>query len=219
MKKTLLLCLCCGLITVLGATRPWETQAQRAPGRSQVLDISDTTLAVRLSDAQMSRQADVIAIGQAVDTKSVWIDRDLVTMVTISVSEVVKGDASSTITVVLPGGTDADRKFPVGVTWPGAPTIQPQEEVFLFLDSASDFPGGYTITGFAQGKFGIATDERGEKYVSRNLGGVGLVGPAGVTRGTAGMEHLSDFTEQVRGYVRQRDPGREPGTRNRQSIN
>ena len=58
---------------------------------SDTLGTPDTTLAVALSLEDMVDQSDVIAIGNCVETRSVWVDRTLVTLATVSVSETLKG--------------------------------------------------------------------------------------------------------------------------------
>ena len=117
----------------------------------------------------MVDQSDVIAIGNCQETKSVWVDGTLVTLATVSVSETLKGAESGNLTVVLPGGVDANRQFPVAVSYPGAPRLTPGENVFLFLNSDVDYGLGYNVAGFAQGKFSIVNDEDGQPVVSRDL--------------------------------------------------
>src|SRR5262245_49315786 len=85
--------------------------------------VARATTAVHLSDANMVAQSDSIVTGECVGRESRWIDQQLVTVVTVAVSETLKGEEAATIEVVLPGGIDMNRKFPVAVTWPGAPTI------------------------------------------------------------------------------------------------
>jgi hypothetical protein len=114
------------------------------------------TTARQLSNEGLTETSELILIGRAESSRAVWIDRQLVTLVTVSVTESLKGSPGETVTVALPGGIDSQRRFPVSVTWPGAPTLQPQEEVFLFLvpwqEIAAD---SYTVAGFSQGKFSI----------------------------------------------------------------
>jgi hypothetical protein len=104
--------------------------------------------------------------------------------------------------VVLPGGVDANRKFPVAMTYPGAPTLTPGEDAFLFLSSQSEVADGYTIAGFAQGKFSIVTDEDGEPLVSRDLTKMSLQGNNGVHRGGSNLTPLKSLKEQVKGYLK-----------------
>jgi len=201
-KTTLATCLLIILALLVSVRWATNTNAVNAPPQD-VLSTPDTSLAVALSVADMVNQSDVIAIGSCVDTKSVWVDRSLVTLATISVSENLKGADASTITVALPGGVDANRKIPVAMTYPGAPQIQPGESVFLFLTSESEVPGSYTVAGFSQGKFSIVTDENGQQLVSRDLTKTSLQGNNGVRRGQTNLLPLATFKDQVKGYLKQ----------------
>src|ERR1044071_1630511 len=163
MKKiTLVSCLLI-VIALLVSTR-WATAVDAPP--QDTLPIADTSLAVALSVQDMVNQSDVIAIGNCVETRTVWVDRSLVTLATVSVSENLKGTESSTITVALPGGVDANGKIPVAMTYPGAPQITQAQNFFLFLTLSDQVPGSYTVAGFSQGKFSIVTDEDGQRIVS-----------------------------------------------------
>lgn len=189
------------ILIALVVSARWASTAQDAPAADS-LQATDTTLAVALSLEDMVNQSDVIAIGNVLDTKSVWMDRSLVTLATVSVSESLKGAPGETLTVVLPGGVDANRKVPVAMTYPGAPRLTPGENAFLFLSSDSEV-GGYNIAGFAQGKFSIVDDEDGEPMVSRDLRQMSLQGNNGVRRGQSNMTSLKSLKEQVKGYLKQ----------------
>jgi hypothetical protein len=198
-NKTLAICLLILIALVVSAR--WGTKADEASPQD-TLGTPDTTLAVALSLEDMVKQSDVIAIGNCVDTQSVWVDSTLVTLATVSVSETLKGTESGNLTVVLPGGVDANRQFPVAMSYPGAPRITPGEDVFLFLSAESEVANGYTVAGFSQGKFSIVNDEDGEPVVSRDLTKLSLQGNNGVRRGSANMTPLSNFKDQVKGYLK-----------------
>ena len=200
MKKTILAsCLLIAVALLISAR--WGTKAVNAPP-DDTLATPDTTLAVALSLEDMVNQSDVIAIGNCVSTQSVWVDRSLVTLATVSVSETLKGEGSENITVVLPGGVDANRKFPVAMSYPGAPRLTPGENVFLFLTTDTDFGNGYNVAGFSQGKFSIVNDEDGEPVVSRDLVQMSLQGNNGVHRGRSDVTPLSSFKDKVKGYLK-----------------
>ena len=200
MKKILLgSCLLIAIALLVSAR--WGTKAVNAPP-SNDLPVADTTLAVALSLEDMVNQADVIAIGNCVETRSVWVDRTLVTLATFSVAESLKGSADSTITVELPGGMDANRAVPVAVTWPGAPNLTPGENAFLFLTASGEVAGSYNVAGFSQGKFSIVTDEDGEQMVSRNLTQTALKSNNGVRRGGSDLMPLASLKERVNGYLK-----------------
>ena len=145
--KKIILASCILIVIALLISARWGTKADEAPPED-TLATPDTTLAVALSLEDMVNQSDVIAIGNCVETQSVWVDRTLVTLATVSVSETIKGTGVGNLTVVLPGGVDANRKFPVAVSYPGAPRLTPGEDVFLFLTSDPDFGGGYNSRWF-----------------------------------------------------------------------
>jgi hypothetical protein len=199
--KKIILSSCLLIVIALLVSARWGTNATDAPA-DQTLATPDTTLAVALSLQDMVSQSDVIAIGNCVETKSVWVDRTLVTMATVSVSETLKGTGSSNLTVVLPGGADVNRKFPVAVSYPGAPRLTPGEDVFLFLSSNPEYSGSYTVAGFSQGKFSIVNDEDGEPVVSRDLTKMQLQGNNGLHRGLKNATPLASFKDQVKGYLR-----------------
>ena len=200
MKKIFLgICLLIAIALLISAR--WGTKAVNAPPSNE-LPVADTTLAVALSVQDMVNQSDVIAIGNCVETRSVWVDRTLVTLATVNVTETLKGDATSTVTVELPGGIDANRKFPIAMSYPGAPNLTPGENAFLFLTATGGVAGSYNVAGFSQGKFSIVEDEDGEQLVSRNLTRTSLKSNNGVRRGGSDLIPLSQMKEQVKGYLK-----------------
>jgi hypothetical protein len=156
-------------------------------------------LSLRLSSAQLADQSDLIVIGRATLSSSRWIDRTLVTAVTIEITESLKGRADGPIEVILPGGVDANRKVPVAMAFPGAPQMQNDERVFLFLTYDADI-AGYIVAGFAQGKYSIVT-QQGRDMISRDLRGSQLVEGTGISRGTVTLTPLADFKEEIAGYI------------------
>ena len=198
MKKiTLVSCLL--IVFALLVSSRWATAVDAPP--QDTLPIADTSLAVALSVQDMVNQSDVIAIGNCVETRTVWVDRSLVTLATVSISENLKGTESS-ITVALPGGVDANRKIPVAMTYPGAPQMTPGENVFLFLTATGEVQGSYNVAGFSQGKFSIVTDEDGQQLVSRDLRQTSLKSNNGVQRGHTSSIPLDTLKNEVRGYLK-----------------
>jgi hypothetical protein len=195
--KKITLASCILIVLALLISTRWGTKADVAPA-SDTLGTPDTTLAVALSLEDMVDQSDVIAIGNCVETRSVWVDRTLVTLATVNVSETLKGAETGNVTVVLPGGVDSNRKFPVAMSYPGAPRMTPGENVFLFLNSDVDTGLGYNVAGFAQGKFSIVNDEDGQPVVSRDLTKMALQGNNGVRRGGANVTPLATFKDRVK---------------------
>ena len=182
----------------------WSGKAVNAPlSQDFVHRPADTSVANGLSMNDMIDRSDLIAIGSCIDTKSAWVDRALVTLATVSVAETLKGAEMGTITVALPGGIDANRKFPIAMTYPGAPRITTGENVFLFLTVDAEGLGAYTVTGFSQGKFSIAKDDDGEQFVTRDLTRTLLKHDNGVRRGSTDITALSSLKAQVKAHLRQ----------------
>jgi len=198
--KKILFASCVLIVLALLISTRWGTKADDAPP-SDSLGTPDTTLAVALSLEDMVDQSDVIAIGNCVEARSAWVDGTLVTLATVSVSETLKGAESGSLTVVLPGGVDANRAIPVAVSYPGAPRLTPGENAFLFLTTDVDYGLGYNVAGFAQGKFSIVSDEEGQPVVSRDLTQMALQGNNGVRRGVANVVPLANFKDRVKARV------------------
>lgn len=192
------------IVVVLVISGRWSSNAvSESPIDVVVQTPVDTSLATSLLITDMIDRSDLIAIGSCVDTKSVWVNRTLLTLTTISVAETLKGAEPETITVALPGGIDANRKFPVAMSFPGAPRISPGEDLFLFLTANPEVAGSYTVTGFSQGKFSILKDKEGEHFVTRDLTNTMLKNNNGVRRGSADMTPLASLKAQVKAHLRQ----------------
>jgi hypothetical protein len=191
--KKLTLAVSIAIVIALLASVRWSSTATDAPP-ADVLQGTDSTLAVALSIGDMTDQADVIA-------RSMWVDRSLVTLVTVAVTESLKGTPGDTLTVVVPGGVDTNRKVPVAMTYPGAPRLTPGESMFLFLNADTEVGGGYNVTGFSQGKFSIVEGDDGQPAVTRDLTKLSLKDNNGVRRGTANMTPLASLKAQVNGHL------------------
>lgn len=159
------------------------------------------TTAIELSDFDLTEQAELIAVGTVSESRPQWVDRSLVTLVTVSVSEVLKGSAGSTITVVLPGGIDVNRKFPISMSYPGAPQLGRDEQVVLFLVADDVIAGGYAIAGFSQGKFTI-TGDSASSQVTRSLENLKLQRGRELHGGGKTVSSYAEFKQKIQGYVR-----------------
>jgi hypothetical protein len=160
------------------------------------------TTAIRMSNWDLASEADLIVIGRGVESRTAWVGRVLFTYVTVSVSESLKGTAGETITVAIPGGMDASRRFPIAMTYAGAPAIRSNEDVFLFLRHDSDL-NAHVVLGFSQGKFSIVSDPQGKRYVTRDLTNIRLESGAGAVRGAVSYTSFADFRSEIQGYLAQ----------------
>lgn len=197
-KRWLAICL---LITaaILVSARWATSTVEEIP--ADVIQTTGSSLAAALSVEDLTAQADTIAIGNCVEVKSAWAGRTLVTLATVEVTETLKGEDAKTLTVVLPGGVDVNRKIPISMTYAGAPRITPGEDVFLFLTRGSEVGGGYTVAGFSQGKFSIVKDDKGEQLVTRDLTKTVLSEKNGLRRGQTEMTPLGQLKAEVKRHL------------------
>ena len=154
------------------------------------------TTALKLSDAELVAGADLIVTGEVLSTESTWLDGTLVTVASVRVDDSLKGDAGSTLTLVLPGGVDLAREIPVAMTYAGAPSVVPGEQVFLFVQEMPEAAGTYFVMGFSQGLFTISPAGNGE--MEQNLSGLSLRTGGSTVEGTVRSETVTDFKNRVR---------------------
>ena len=157
------------------------------------------TTAVERSEADLIQESTLIVTGHCTHLQSQWVGRILVTLATIQVSETLKGSPSPALTVVLPGGVDSHRKFPVAMSYPAAPEIFQQEDVLLFLNPENLVAGDYSIVGFSQGKFTLATTTQGQQVATQDLSALNLQDSGGmVRRGKAKTIVLDELRSRLR---------------------
>ena len=153
--------------------------------------VTQATTLIKMSTEQLTARASDIVIGTCTEVRSAWIDRRLITLATISVSESLKGAARKELTLVLPGGVDTKRPVPVAVTYPGAPVVMRDDQVLLFLEGVAPMRDGFQVVGFSQGKYSIVRDAFGRTLASPTR----AVG--------ANAVDLAAFKNRVRELVRQ----------------
>ncbi|HEX7295065.1 MAG TPA: hypothetical protein VF251_04875 [Pyrinomonadaceae bacterium] len=191
------------IVIALLLSARWATMAVNAPAQDLVQSAPNTSLANALSVEDMVHKSDLIAIGNCVGTKSVWVGRSLVTLATVAVGETIKGTEQREITVALPGGIDANREVPIAMNYAGAPRMTPGEDVLVFLRAGGPVSGTYTIAGLSQGKFSIVKDEAGREMVTRDLTKMMLRSNNGVHRGSNNMRPLASFKAEIKAHLRQ----------------
>ena len=177
----------------------WATKATDINDVQQAIEPLTSPVASGMSMEQMAQSAALIIIGECTGTQSQWAGRNLFTLATVSVTESLKGAAPENVTVAIPGGVDSNRRFPIAMTYAGAPQFAPGEEVLVFLDDTqSEIPNSYAVMGFSQGKFSVSPDTEGGKVVTRDLTKAPVQKGAGAIRGNLQVVSLSDFKEWLR---------------------
>jgi hypothetical protein len=107
-----------------------------------------------LTTDELSKQSEVVAVGKVSGLKSQW-DKNksrIVTQVTMTVGEYLKGNAGGEITITSPGG-EVDG---VGEWYSHSPRFKNSEDVVVF--ARRDKEGHYRVAGGHEGKFSVKKD-------------------------------------------------------------
>jgi len=179
----------------------WATKATSITDVQNTRESEPISLAPGLSMEQMTQGASAIVIGTCTGTQSRWDQRRLVTDVTISVEETLKGGTGETLTVEVPGGIGNKGKFALAMTYAGAPQFSQDEKVFLFLNGPDDGSNSYSVMGFEQGKFSVVKAQDEEPVVTRDANSTPVRKGIGMTRGNPQVVSLSEFKALVRSYL------------------
>jgi hypothetical protein len=104
----------------------------------------------------LARKSEVVAVGKVTGMRGEWDQNKtrIVTRVTVTVSEYLKGDAGSVMTITSPGG-EVDG---VGEWYSHSARFKKDEDVVVFAEK--DKRGGYRVAGGQEGKFVINKDEK-----------------------------------------------------------
>lgn len=125
--------------------------------------VAQASVVLALSDADLTRGADLIVRGQVVAARSRQGERSLVTDYTIRVDESLKGDAGRMVVVTEMGGRIGEVRHIV----PGAPAYRVGADVVAYLYRHHDVLSTF---GMAQGLFFVqTTPQTGEEILVRAL--------------------------------------------------
>jgi hypothetical protein len=116
---------------------------------------------------ELSRRAEVVAVGKVKATKSSWENNKsrIVTYVTVNVDEYLKGGDGNVITILTPGG-EVDG---IGELYTHTAKFEKDEDVVVFAEK--DKQGRYTVSGGHDGKFRVTKDEAtGTQFVANRKG-------------------------------------------------
>lgn len=97
---------------------------------------SHATTILYQSVEELSRDAEVVALAEVIDSQAIVRHDTIVTATTLRVLERWHGDAPDTLTVWTPGGTIGELRAHVA----GAEHYEPGERVVVFLEGGEDAP-------------------------------------------------------------------------------
>jgi hypothetical protein len=141
-----------GLLSVLLLASCAAPSTSPSPTATGNVSGQTSALLQRLSLAQLTNQADLIALGTVASAASYWNEQrdSIFTDINVSIEDVVKGDvAGYQLTVRLPGGQVGNITQLVS----DIPTFAIGEEVFLFLQREEE-DTCFVVGGF-QGKYTV----------------------------------------------------------------
>jgi|GEM_PF-572215 len=127
----------------------------------------------KLTMPEMTKLADVIAVGQVENMESHWVDRHIETTIQVKAKEYWKGDMGPSFTLTQMGG-DVTQPLPIAMHADGEPRFFEGERVILFLekpkgkggtksamaDTQSKLATSMRVVGWAQGKYTILNDPK-----------------------------------------------------------
>jgi hypothetical protein len=134
------------------------------------------TTVQKMSLRDLAKKSDAIVLASVEDQSARYDSRkEIFTYITLRVLEPVKGPKKGdVITIRELGGTVGN----IASIVPGTPSFKVGEEVVIFL-TGKDTAGYPWVMGLEQGKYSVTTDERGEKHVRNEIGGLTVVSPGG----------------------------------------
>ena len=172
------------------------------------------TVLVPADMTELAREAAAIVHGRVVSVQAVWTAgrRSIETVVTLEVTEALKGQPGREVSLRVPGG-EMGRYRSVMV---GAPTFREGQEVIVFLGGRA--PQLSYLLGLGQGVYRVRRDpSTGAALVTPPLAVADPSGAVRVRRGDPARSvlPLEEFTRQVRlatgASVPQGRPERRPG--------
>ncbi len=117
---------------------------------------------------QLVTDAEFIFQGTVTDTRSEWMgegaQRHIVTFVTFSVEDALKGELGKNYTIRMLGGTVGDETIEIA----DAPRFKPGDRDILFVEhNNSQF---IPLVGIMHGRFRVQTDTAGREVVAKDNG-------------------------------------------------
>ncbi len=158
------------------------------------------TTMIPLSLSQLEAASERIVIASALARECVWQDKKIVTVYTLGVAETIKGSATSTLTLVLPGGS-VKEPYPLAMSAPGVPSLATKQKLLLFLQKPAGKP--YTITGWVQGCYAVEMDPSGQERVDVPSFVLGQRAKAALD--ATGTMTLSGFVAEIRRAIHERE--------------
>lgn len=116
--------------------------------------VANATTNIELDLSDVTQAADAIVTGEVVSTETTMQGKSPQTLVTVRVTDELKGDTAETITILVPGGNYKSGRFRIGEVHAGSPQTFVNQSNFYFLNESAE-SGAYRVVGFNQGVIAI----------------------------------------------------------------
>ena len=138
--------------------------------------MSNSSLATTTEQLDLSGMADAasaIVTAEVVSSEVQSTDNRSRTLVTLRVTDEIKGDTEEFITVELPGGSFSRGRFRIGQVSAGTPQLYPNQDALLFL-AGTQQTNTYKIVGHSQGYMAIREVSGEPVLQNTTTGGAGV---------------------------------------------
>lgn len=120
--------------------------------------------------SSMTEAASTIVTAEVVSSQVDSSNNRGKTMVTLRVTDEIKGNPQELITITLPNGSYSRGRFRVGQVSAGVPQLFPNQDALLFLSEGSQ-SNNYSIVGYSQGYMAIRNEEGQQVLQNTTTGG------------------------------------------------
>lgn len=112
----------------------------------------------------LAADSDNIVLGKVTGARVQLIDGAPFTQYTMLVESVLKGSASASVVISVPGGAVSTARVPVSEVVAGSPQLFINSEGVMFLNGSPD--GSFAIVGSSEGALTMQTDATGQDFVT-----------------------------------------------------
>lgn len=139
-------------------------------------NFAGATTVEKMSLRDLAKKSDAIVLARVEDETARYdANKEIYTYITLRVLEPVKGPKKDEVITIRQIGGTVDN---IASIVSGTPTFKKGQEVVVFL-TGRDGAGYPWVMGLQQGKYDVTADDKGNKHVRNEIGGLELIGPGG----------------------------------------
>lgn len=120
------------------------------------MTIAHATTSKNMDLTEVTQASSLVIAGEVLSSVTTMNNGSAQTEVTVRVDDAIKGSSSSTVTIVMPGGSFVSNGIRLGENVPGVTKTFVEQRGVYFLTNMQE-QGKYQITGFSQGMLAISS--------------------------------------------------------------